>query len=298
MFFVRQGEEYGTFYGRTFITSCGQLPSAAQGACGAGKDFQKNSDGYVVWTGAGNTPADGVTKNLWQATLPGNSPFFTTSSAGDAAHFNPGAPINWGMPMVVRDSTGAAKVLPIGHALPTYRWSISQSASYKRLSASALFDASKGRSVYNEGRGWGLLDFLSIDDDQSGKDVNTAKPLGYYYRAAQPDNGSGVGGLYDVLGPNSAVTEDASFVKLRELTVAYHIGAFGRLGGDWSIAGTGRNLKTWTKYKGFDPEVGYGAVSGTGGANANSPGSAVLNAVDAYQFPNLRTFTMSLSTNF
>jgi hypothetical protein len=39
-------------------------------------------------------------------------------------------------------------------------------------------------------------------------------------------------------------------------------------------------------------------VSGTGGANANSPGSAVLNAVDAYQFPNLRTFTMSLSTNF
>jgi hypothetical protein len=202
------------------------------------------------------------------------------------------------MPMVQRDSTGAAMIVPLGHALPTYRWSIGQNASYKRLSGSVLFDASKGRSVYNQGRGWGFLDFLSVDDQQTGKDVSTVKPLGYYYRAALPDNGSGTGGLYDILGPNSAVTEDASFVKLREATVAFHIGAFGRLGGDWSISGTGRNLKTWTKYKGFDPEVGYGAVSGTGGASANSPGSAVLNAVDAYQFPNLRTFTLSLSTNF
>jgi hypothetical protein len=39
-------------------------------------------------------------------------------------------------------------------------------------------------------------------------------------------------------------------------------------------------------------------VSGSGGASANSPGSAVLNAVDAFQFPNLRTFTVSLSTSF
>jgi TonB-linked SusC/RagA family outer membrane protein len=298
LFFVRQGEEYGTFYGRQFITSCGQLPSAVQGACGPGKDFQKNTDGLIVWTGAGNTPADGVTKNLWQARLPLNSPFFSSSPTGDAAHFNTAQVVNWGMPIVNRDSTGAAKVVALGHALPKYRWSVGQTASFKRLNAYALIDASKGRSVYDQGRGWALLDFLAGDDDQSGKNVGTAKPLGYYYRAALPDNGSGVGGLYDILGPNSMMTEDASFVKLREFTLGYHIGAFGRMGGDWTISGTGRNLKTWTKYKGFDPEVGYGAVSGSGGASANSPGSAVLNAVDAFQFPNLRTFTVSLSTSF
>ncbi|MEO9020433.1 MAG: SusC/RagA family TonB-linked outer membrane protein [Gemmatimonadaceae bacterium] len=298
LFFVRQGEEYGTFYGRKFITSCGQLPTAAQSSCGAGKDFQANSNGYVVWTGSGNTPADGITNNLWQARLPLKSPFFSPAAGGDASHFNTGQVINWGMPMVERDSTGAAKILALGHALPTYRWSLAQTANYKRLSASFLLDASKGRSVYNQGRGWGYLDFLSADDQQTGKDVSTVRPLGYYYRAALPDNGSGTGGLYDILGPNSAVTEDASFVKLREATVSFHVGSLGRLGGDWSVTGTGRNLKTWTKYTGFDPEVGYGAVSGTGGASANSPGSAVLNAVDAYQFPNLRTFTISLSTNF
>ncbi len=295
LFIARQGEVYGTFYGRQFVTSCGQLPSAVASACGAGKDFQQNSDGYIVWTGAGNSVNDGITKNLWQARLPLNSPFFSTAVKGDAAHFNPGVAVNFGTPLVVRDSTGTGSVLPLGHALPTYRWSISQNASYKRISASALLDASKGRSVYNQGLGWSYLDFLATKDDQGGKTVGTAKPLGYYYRA--PENG-GIGGFYDQLGPNNAVVEDASFVKLREVSVGLHIGALASLGGDWSVSVTGRNLKTWTKYTGFDPEVGFGAVSGTGGSAGNSAGSAAINAVDAFQFPNLRTFTVSLTTSF
>ncbi|HEY5087185.1 MAG TPA: SusC/RagA family TonB-linked outer membrane protein, partial [Gemmatimonadaceae bacterium] len=295
LFIARQGEVFGTFYGRQFITSCGQLPSAVATSCGSGKDFQKNSDGYVVWTGAGNSVNDGITKNLWQARLPNNSPFFSTAVKGDAAHFNPGVAVNYGTPLVVRDSTGTGLVLPLGQALPKYRWSVSQNASYKRLSVSALLDAVKGRNVYNQGLGWSYLDFLAGQDDQAGATVASAKPLGYYYRA--PENG-GIGGLYDQLGPNSAVVEDASFVKLRELSVGLHIGSLASLGGDWSVSLTGRNLKTWTKYTGFDPEVGFGSVAGTGGSAGNSAGSAAINAVDAFQFPNLRTFTVSVSTNF
>ena len=41
----------------------------------------------------------------------------------------------------------------------------------------------------------------------------------------------------------------------------------------------GRNLHTWTKYHGFDPEVGFGAVSGAG-STANGSGSAAINAID------------------
>ena len=295
LFIARQGEVYGTFYGRQFITSCSQLPSAVVSSCGAGKDFQANSDGYIVWTGAGNTPSDGITKNMWQARLPLNSPFFSTAVKGDAAHFNKGVAINYGTPLVIRDSTGTGTVRPIGQALPKYRWSFSQNASYKRLSASALLDAVKGRNVYNQGLGWSYLDFLAGQDDQGGATVASAKPLGYYFRA--PENG-GIGGFYDQLGPNSAVVEDASFVKLRELSLGLHIGSLASLGGDWSLSVTGRNLKTWTKYTGFDPEVGFGAVAGQGGSAGNSAGSAAINAVDAFQFPNLRTFTVSLSTSF
>ena len=182
--------------------------------------------------------------------------------------------------------------------LPKYRFGIAQTFGFKRLTAYALVDAAIGRSVYNQGRGWAHLDFLAGDQDQAGKNVEDAKPLGYYYRAGLPDNGAGVGGFYDVLGPNSRFVEDASYKKLREASVGYHFGNVPGLNGDWTASLVGRNLKTWTKYTGFDPEVGFGAVSGTGGSGANSSGSALINAVDAFQFPNTRTFTFSLSTSF
>jgi TonB-linked SusC/RagA family outer membrane protein len=298
LFFAREGERYGTFYGRLFITSCDQLPSAARAACGAGQDFQKNNEGYIVYVGQGNSPSQGITSNLWQSSLAKTSSYYTTKAAGENGKFNPSVDINWGMPMVVRDSSGQAIVSALGNALPKYRFGIAQSFNYKRLTAYALIDAAIGRSVYNQGRGWAHLDFLAGDQDQAGKNVEDAKPLGYYYRAGLPDNGAGIGGFYDVLGPNSRFVEDASYRKLREASIGFHLGSLPGINGDWTASIVGRNLKTWTKYKGFDPEVGFGAVSGTGGSGANSSGSALINAVDAFTFPNTRTFTFSLSTSF
>jgi hypothetical protein len=79
-------------------------------------------------------------------------------------------------------------------------------------------------------------------------------------------------------------------MKLREVSVGYHFGPIGGQG-DWSLSVIGRNLKTWTDYKGFDPEVGAGASGG-------ESGSALINAVDAFTFPNLRSFTFALTTTF
>ena len=70
--------------------------------------------------------------------------------------------------------------------------------------------------------------------------------------------------------------------------MSYHLGRVGG-GGDWDISASARNLLTITGYRGFDPEVGL-----TGGDGA----SRALNAVDAFVFPNLRTFTVRLSTSF
>jgi TonB-linked SusC/RagA family outer membrane protein len=297
LFFAREGERYGTFYGRKYAQKCSDLPASLAASCGPGMDFQKNGDGYIVWVGKGNAPTDGITKNLWQAKLPSNSPFYSSSNAGQADKVHPSVDVNWGMPIVMRDSVGIAQLLPLGNALPKYRWGLSQSVRFKGLTVYALLDAAIGRSVYNQGRGWAFLDFLSQDNDQGGKSVEEAKPLGYYYRAGAPDN-VGLGGFYDILGPNTRMVEDASYKKLREVTVAYRFGQLPGVNGDWTFSLTGRNLKTWTKYTGFDPEVGFGAVSGTGGSGTNSSGSAVINAVDAFTFPNTRTFTFSLSTSF
>jgi hypothetical protein len=84
------------------------------------------------------------------------------------------------------------------------------------------------------------------------------------------------------------MVEDASFAKLRELSATYRLGPVGGVG-NWEISLIGRNVFTMTHYKGFDPEVGIG-----GGQSS----SATVNAIDAYTFPNLRTFTLALSTSF
>ncbi len=298
IFLAKEGERYGTFYGRVFATSCSQLPAQAAASCGKpGDAFGKNSDGWIVWVGQGNTVGDGITKNLWQSRLPANSPFYATAPAGKDGYINPGVLVSWGMPIIVRDSTGTGLKLPLGNPLPNFRWGFSQNLSYKRFSAYALINAAIGQRVYNQGRGWSLLDFLEGGQSQLGKSVADAKPLGYYYRAPAPDHPSGVGGLYDLLGPNNAMTEDASYAKLRELNIGFRIGRFGSMGGDWNLSLIGRNLHTWTSYHGFDPEVGFGAVSGAG-STSNGSGSAAINAIDAFTFPNLRSFTLSLATSF
>ena len=277
MFKIVQGGQMGQIYGRKFVKECGQLPANFQSRCGTGLDFQRNSDGFIVYVGQGNTLADGITKNLWMTRLPASQAPWGGGTTAD--------PLNWGFPILERDATGAVPVLPVGNALPDFRWSLSQNFRYKRLTAFALLDATVGKDVWNIGRQWSLGDFMHRDTDQSGKSVADARPLGYYFRAVST---GGIGGLYDVLAPNNNTVEDASFVKLREFSIGYRLGPVAGVG-NWNVSLIGRNLLTITNYKGFDPEVGAG-----GGAL----GSGVLNAIDNFQFPNLRQFTFSLGTSF
>ncbi len=314
IFSARPGEQVGTFYGRAFLTSCAQLPPPFNADCGPGKAFQNNDQGFLVWVGAGNNPGMGITNNLWEASLPGcvtpaGTPQAVCSFVTGSTITAPwGVQLGWGMPIILRgggadQATGvcltasplatcqSAQQVPLGNALPSFRFAITQSITWKRLTVYGLLDAAIGQSVFDEGFHWAHLDFLSKDVDQSATAVATAKPIGYYYRAGPPDNNNGIGGLYDILGPNNFSVEKASYAKIRELLVSYHIGPI-RGVGDWQASLVGRNLVTFTSYRGFDPEVGIGP---TAGGQVNS---AAINAVDSFTFPNLRTFTVGVSTSF
>ena len=76
--------------------------------------------------------------------------------------------------------------------------------------------------------------------------------------------------------------------------MAYRIGP-GRNLGDWTVSVIGRNLKTWSDYRGFDPEVGIGVGANT---TTNDSGSGLINAIDAFSFPQLRTLSFVLSSSF
>jgi hypothetical protein len=54
--------------------------------------------------------------------------------------------------------------------------------------------------------------------------------------------------------------QKGDFTKLREISATYTLptSVSGRMGmASAALTLAGRNLKTWTKYKGFDPEVNY-----------------------------------------
>jgi hypothetical protein len=189
----------------------------------------------------------------------------------------------------MRDSTATPALVALGNTLPDYRVTLSQSFQWKKLSVYGLVDRSVGNKLMSEEIHWSLGDFMVRDEDQSGKTVETAKPIGYYWRAPAPDAG-GVGGLYDVLGANNWTTQDGSYTKIRELSVSYAIGQIPYMDlGDWSVTLTGKNLYTFTKFKGWDPEVGD-----TGGPI----GSAAVSAVAAQQYPPRRTFSFTLNSRF
>jgi len=276
-YYIAANVPYGAIYGRQFITHCSQLPTAFQSQCGSPtSNFQKNSQGLIVWTG-GYGLTEGITKNLWMA---------VNGAATAPWHI----PMSWGNPIILHDSLGHPVTnQSIGSALPDFRYSLAQNFTFKKFSAYALFDAVKGNSVWNVGRAWSFGDFTNGEESQAANvSVGMAKPLGYYFRGGPGDGLAGVGGLYDALGTNTVTVENASYVKLREVSLGYRIGRIGGQG-DWTVSLIGRNLKMWTTYKGYDPETG---------ATGGTTGSAALNAVDNYGFPNTRSVTFQLSSSF
>ena len=294
VFKFRQGETLGTMYGTKFVTQCSELPTGYSNQCSmTGTDlnaaFRPNSQGFIVWVGAGNQLTEGITRNLWRSNMGvGNGPW--------------GNRTNWGMPITLRDSSGVdskghvigpVASVALGGGLPKYHWGFSQSVDWKGFNVYGLLDAVRGQKVFNVQYAWSLGDLTSGEVDQAGKSVEEARPVGYYWRqgpSSSPVSGStaGVGGFYDVLRPNSYNVEDASYVKLRELSVNYNVGSvFGN--GDWKVGVVGRNLKTWSNFRGFDPEQG----TSSGPLN-----SAVLSSSTTYNYPKMRQFTVQVSTSF
>ncbi|MES2177934.1 MAG: SusC/RagA family TonB-linked outer membrane protein [Gemmatimonadota bacterium] len=277
---------YGNIWGRKFYKTCADLPASVQASCGDGAvgdthEYQINDQGWVVWTGAGNNWRDGITKNLWQAKLSqANSPW--------------NYPLFFGHPIIDRPlrgekGEGVGIQHYLGNVLPNFRMTYANNVQYKRLTLYGLVDGTFGHKIQNQGEGWGLLDFSSDYFDGSKKTVEEAKPTGYGWRAGFTESGNlGTGGFYDILGPNNYNTEDGSYAKLREVSLTYKLGKLAGLG-DFTVGVIGRNLMTFTGYSGYDPEVGV-----SGGA----AGSGLINQVDAFNFPTLRTFTVTVSTRF
>ena len=266
VFYAREGEEYGTYYGVRYATSCDDLPSGM--SCDG---FTVNDDGWLVWVGGG-----GLASNAW-----GTSSDVTVR----------GSPVMWGTPFrgECSDRVTGNRTLscPVGNSLPDYNMSFSSTFTYKNLTLYGLVDAVQGFDIYNQPLQWALFRRNIGMMDQTGVPENERKPIGYY------------DALYTVSGllPSNVFVEDGSFVKLREVAVSYGVTSeqlsrlpgIGRTFSGATLRLSGRNLHTWTSYRGYDPETG------SGGGNT---GSAAIARVDGYQYPNFRTWRLGIELNF
>ncbi len=264
VFYAREGEKVGTFYGIQAAMSCAHLPAAM--SCDG---FEVNNDGFLVWTGGG-----GFANPQWGV---------------DGAVVG-GKTLKWGTPFggfCIDRSTGEeTQFCEVGNTMPDYNFGISTTMSFKGLTAYALLSRSAGFDVYNQPLQWGTFKRMTGIFGQDNVPDADKKPIGYY------DAWYAVSGL----GPSSIFVEDASFTKLREVSLSYRFNPsqLGVIPGMGQFAGlalslVGRNLFTWTDYRGYDPEVGK-----TGG----DTGSSAIARVDGYTYPNFRTWTAAIEFIF
>jgi TonB-linked SusC/RagA family outer membrane protein len=198
------------------------------------------------------------------------------------------------------------QVRVLGDPHPHYTMSYTSSLKImNRVTLSGLLDVRKGGDIYNGTRGALYVFGTHVDTDrrstvgQYGVNYDTKK----FPNVAGP--GAGVAGLQTpedwenwmsivgegggFSGPSEQFMEDGSFAKLRELSLTFSLDQpfLKRLTGFSSadIRIAGRNLKTWTKYRGLDPEV-------------NNAGSEFLTqGLDWFANPQTRSFVLSFSLN-
>ncbi|AMC10661.1 hypothetical protein Lupro_05120 [Lutibacter profundi] len=179
------------------------------------------------------------------------------------------------------DEDGVAVFEKIGNQNADFRIGITSNFSYKDFDFYMLWDWKGGGDIYNRNGQWTTISERNAIVDQAGKPDSEKKTRVYY------------GSLYDVNQNNAFWVEDGTFVKLRETSLAYTLnstklkslanGFFNEI----KISLIGRNLLTFTDYKGWDPEI----------ANYDSATQQYF-SVDYGVYPNQTSYSLSFQFKF
>ncbi len=150
------------------------------------------------------------------------------------------------------------------------------------------FDWTKDAHLYNQTNEWMYRDGISKDFQKPITINGETGAWSAYYASAYYALGNTARGVGNNV-TKDFFYEDASFVRLRNLSLGVDISRFTKK--DWlkkcQIVLSGRNLATFTKYSGMDPEVSSGASN-----------SAIDRAVDHSTIPNMKAYQVTLNLGF
>ncbi|WP_375445053.1 SusC/RagA family TonB-linked outer membrane protein [uncultured Fibrella sp.] len=178
---------------------------------------------------------------------------------------------------------------PLMNPNPVFNASFINGVTFKNyLTLNFQFDWVYGSHLYNQTKEWMYRDGISGDfskqvtiDGKTG--AFPAYWSGAYYNLWGSTRGAGNNATKDFF------VEDASFVRLRNVSLAFDVAKFVRLPylNKCQIVFTGRNILTFTKYTGYDPEISSG-----------SSNSSFDRGVDHSTLPNIKSYQVGLNIGF
>ncbi|CAN5206177.1 SusC/RagA family TonB-linked outer membrane protein [soil metagenome] len=178
---------------------------------------------------------------------------------------------------------------PLANPNPKFNASFINSFSFKDfVTLNFQFDWVYGSHLYNQTKEWMYRDGIHGDfskpvtiDGQTG--AYTAYWASAYYALWGSTRGAGNNATKDFF------VEDASFLRLRNISLAFDLGKVVKLPyiNRCQLVLTGRNLLTVTKYTGFDPEISSGASN-----------SSFDRGIDHNTLPNTKSYQVGLNIGF
>jgi TonB-linked SusC/RagA family outer membrane protein len=178
---------------------------------------------------------------------------------------------------------------PLMNPFPKFNASFINSLTFKdMLTLSFQFDWVYKSHLYNQTKEWMYRDGISGDFEKPVTiNGNTGAYTAYwssaYYNLWGSTRGAGNNATKDFF------VEDASFVRLRNVALAFDFARAFKIQKltKLQLVLTGRNILTFTKYTGYDPEVSSGSVN-----------SSFDRGVDHSTLPNTKSYQIGLNVGF
>jgi len=176
----------------------------------------------------------------------------------------------------------------LGSFIPKLTYSLNVGANYKNFGLSVFFQGVQGNKIYNALRTTteGMVRFFNagtkVLNAWTPTNTNTDVP-----RAISSDPNQNA-------RPSNRFLEDGSYLRLKNVMLSYTIpdkslqSITKGIVSNFRIYVSAQNILTFTKYTGFDPEVGNRA-----------PGSSSLtNGIDYAVYPQPKAYQVGITANF
>lgn len=176
----------------------------------------------------------------------------------------------------------------LGSFIPKYSYSLNLSANYRNFSLNLFFQGVQGNKIYNATRTAteGMIRFFNagtqVLDAWTPTNTNTDVPRAI---SADPNQNA---------RPSTRFLEDGSYLRLKNIILSYNVpgkslesitkGAVK----NFRIYVSAQNILTFTKYTGYDPEVGNRTVTT----------SSLTNGIDYAVYPQPKGYQVGIQANF